>query len=69
MPLTMAQPGETHVVKAINGRSALHKHLESLGLVPGCVVNLIVRTRSGLILDVKGSQVAVGYDISRWVLV
>jgi ferrous iron transport protein A len=69
MPLTMVQPGETYTVKVIHGHSSLHKHLESLGLVPGSVVQMISRTQSGLILNVKESRIAVGYDIARRVLV
>ncbi|MGN0034918.1 MAG: ferrous iron transport protein A [Coriobacteriales bacterium] len=69
MPLTMAQAGETYTVKAIHGHSNMHKHLESLGLVPGSVVQMVSRTPSGLILNVKESRIAVGYDIARRVLV
>ncbi|MGI6046003.1 MAG: FeoA family protein [Eggerthellaceae bacterium] len=69
MPLTMAQSGETYSVKSIHGRSSMHKHLESLGLVPGSMVHMIARTPSGLILSVKGSRIAIGYDIANRVLV
>lgn len=69
MPLTMAAMGERYTVSRINGRSDIHRHLEGLGVVAGSTVIVVSRNPGGIIVNVKESRVALGYDLANKVLV
>lgn len=70
MPLIMAQPGATLVIRQINARNdEMHRHLESLGLVPGSTVTIVSKNASGLILNVKESRVALSRGLASKVFV
>ena len=59
MPLTMARPGETVVIRKITGRDAVRQHLAELGFVVDESVTVISEMAGNLILQVKDSRVAV----------
>jgi ferrous iron transport protein A len=70
MPLLMAEVGSTHVIQRINARNnEIHRHLEAMGLVPGCVVQVVSKSASGFILNVKESRVALSRELAAKVLV
>ena len=59
MPLTMARPGETVVIRKITGRDEVRQHLAELGFVVDESVTVISEMAGNLILQVKDSRVAV----------
>ena len=59
MPLTMARPGETAVIRKITGRDEVRQHLAELGFVVDESVTVISEMAGNLILQVKDSRVAV----------
>ena len=58
MPLTMARPGETVVIRKITGRDEVRQHLAELGFVVDESVTVISEMAGNLILQVKDSRVA-----------
>ena len=56
-------------VKHIQGDTHIRHHLENLGFVPGERIKIISRAADGLIVNVKGSRVAVNNDAARMVVV
>ncbi len=59
MPLTFLRAGEeAHVVK-VRGKGDVHHHLESLGFVPGTPLRVVSEHGGNLIIEVKGSQIAL----------
>jgi ferrous iron transport protein A len=62
------QDGKYHV-KRITGDAKLHAHLEDLGFVPGAPITVVSRSGKNTIVNVKGSRVAIGYDLARAIMV
>ena len=51
MPLTMARPGETVVIRKITGRDEVRQHLAELGFVVDESVTVISEMAGNLILQ------------------
>lgn len=59
MPLTMAKPGETVVIRRITGRDEARRRLAELGFVVDGAVTVVSEAAGNLILQVKESRVAL----------
>ena len=69
MPLTMARPGETVVIRKITGRDELRQHLAELGFVVDESVTVISEMAGNLILQVKDSRVAVDRTMANRIMI
>jgi len=69
MPLTMARPGETVVIRRVTGRDQVRQHLAELGLVADSAVTVISRIGGSLILQVKESRVALDKTLADRVMI
>lgn len=70
VPLTEAPLGIPLRVKAITGGFQAKARLASMGILPGEEVTVLQRSNSGpLLLEVKGTRVALGRGISLKVTV
>ena len=69
MPLTMANVGETNLIKKIGGKEETRRFLENLGFVVGGVVTVISEVGGNIIVNVKDSRVAIGKDMANKILV
>ena len=69
MPLTMANVGETNVIKKIGGKEETRRFLENLGFVVRGVVTVISEVGGNIIVNVKDSRVAIGKDMANKILV
>lgn len=69
MPLTMANEGEQNIIKKIGGKEEIRKFLESLGFVVGGVVTVISETGGNVIVNIKGSRIAIGKDMANRIIV
>ena len=69
MPLTMAQPGEDNLIERVGGRPELRQFLENLGFVAGGTVSVVTRTGGNVIVEVKGSRVAVNRELAAKIFV
>lgn len=69
MPLTMVQPGLQSLIKKVGGRPETRQFLEGLGFVAGGVVSVIARSGGSVIVEVKGTRVAVNRDMAAKILV
>ena len=69
MPLTMANVGETNVIKKIGGKEETRRFLENLGFVVGGVVTVISEVGGNIIVNVKDSRVAIGKGMANKILV
>ena len=67
MPLTMARPGETVVIRKITGRDEVRQHLAELGLDES--VTVISEMAGNLILQVKDSRVAVDRTMANRIMI
>ena len=69
MPLTMARPGETVVIRKITGRDEVRQHLAELGFVVDESVTVISEMAGNLILQVKDRRVAVDRTMANRIMI
>ena len=69
MPLTMAQPGESSLIKKVGGRPETRKFLESMGFVAGGRVSVITKTGGNVIVELKGARVAVNSGMAAKIMI
>lgn len=59
IPLSLSKTGEKGVIIRITGREEVRRYLEGLGFTTGTHVSTVCLDSGGVILDVKGSKIAV----------
>ena len=70
MPLSMLQRGEQAEILVIRGGFGVQQRLESMGFVPGTCVEMVTNQMDGpVIVNVKGSRVAVGRGLLHHIYV
>ena len=69
MPLTMARPGETVVIRRISGKDEVRQHLAELGFVVGGDVMIISEIAGNLIVQVKDSRIALDKTLANRILI
>ena len=69
MPLTMVKEGESNVIKKVGGKEETRKFLENLGFVTGGIVTVVSEIGGNMIVNVKGSRVAIGKDMANKIMV
>ncbi|MCI8590364.1 MAG: ferrous iron transport protein A [Clostridiales bacterium] len=69
MPLTFAQIGEENVIRKIGGNTQVRSHLEHLGFVPGGLVEVVSSMGGNLIVNIKGSRVAISQEMANKILI
>ena len=69
MPLTLADTGETYVIKRIGGKPEVKKHLENLGFVIGSNVSVINTIGGNIIVKVKEARVAISEEMAQKIMV
>lgn len=68
MPLTFLNGGETARIAKMRGSGELHHHLETLGFVEGAQVRVVAQVRGDLIVEVKGTQVALNRKVAAQII-
>ncbi|MDE6107065.1 MAG: ferrous iron transport protein A [Oscillospiraceae bacterium] len=68
MPLSMAKPGETVVIRKITGKDEVRQHLAELGFVVDTAVTVVSELAGNLILQVKDSRVALDQSMANRIL-
>lgn len=69
MPLTMVRPGTCNLIKKVGGKPETRQFLENLGFVAGGRIAVISRTGGNVIVEVKGTRVAVNRDMAAKIMV
>ena len=69
MPLTMAKPGETVVIRKITGKDEVRQHLADLGFVVDSPVTVVSEISGNLILQVKDSRIALDKTMANRVMI
>lgn len=64
IPLSFAKIGEDCVIMRISGNEDTRRHLSELGFVIGTKVSAVCNAGDSLILDVRGSKVALDSHMS-----
>lgn len=69
MPLTLANIGDENMIKKIGGKPETRKFLENLGFVAGSSVTVISDIGGNVIVNVKGSRVAVSKEMAVKIMI
>lgn len=69
MPLKLLEAGKRARIVAITGQDAVKKHLGSLGIIPGVVVEVVQVVDGSMILGVHDSRIAVNDDLVKRLVV
>ena len=69
MPLTVAPAKEKMTILRLGGSHELQAHLEDMGFVPGGIVTVISEINGNLIVNVKGTRVAIGRELATKIMV
>lgn len=69
IPLPMINSGSTVYVSQIHGRKKDIGFLENLGFVANSPINIISELNGDLILNVKGTRIALGKSMAMKILV
>ena len=69
MPLLLADAGEEVMIRKIGGNPEVKQHLADLGFVAGGSVSVISTINGNLIVNVKGSRVAISREMAAKIMV
>lgn len=69
MPLKLANVGEELTIQRIAGLPAVKTHLADLGFVVGANVTIVSGIDGNIIVNVKGSRIALGEDMAMKIFV
>ena len=69
LPLTLSSPGTQATVLKVGGNPELKKHLEDLGFVGGGTVEVISETAGNLVVNVKGTRIAISKELASRIMV
>lgn len=69
MVLSEVKSNGVYHVKQLHGIGDTHRHLENLGFIPGEAITVISRIGGNLIVNVKGSRVALSSELAKHITV
>ena len=69
MPLAMIDIGNSAIIKACTVKNATRRYLESLGIVSGSIITVISKIDGNIILNVKGTRIAINRGIAQMLIV
>ncbi len=69
MPLLFADEGKEYIIRKVGGSDQLRAHLENLGFVPGAAVSVVTANGGNLIVNIKGSRVAVSKEMAGKIMI
>lgn len=69
IPLIFAEEGQPSIIKKIGGSSEVKKHLEDMGFVPGSMATLITQNNGNIIVNVKGTRVAISKEMAQKIMI
>lgn len=68
LPVSMARVGESGTIVSISGKEEVRKYLAELGFTPGAEVKAVCQSGGNMILDVKGSKIAIDRHMANRIL-
>ncbi len=68
MPLTLADIGEEVEIIKITGKDEVRLHLAELGMVLGTKVTVVNRVGANMIVNVKGSRIALDERLGKRIM-
>ncbi len=69
MPITMTTPGEFNQIRKVTGKDDVRRFLSTLGFVEGEYVSIVNEMGGNVILNIKGTRVALNKALAQRILV
>ena len=69
LPLSMANKGETHIIRKISGDNKVRQHLSELGFVVDEELTIVNEMAGNLIVKVKDTRIALGIDLAKRIFI
>ncbi len=69
MPLSMLSLGDSKEIVSISASSDLKQRLLSMGFVPGNSVTIVSMNSMGLVLEIKGTRLALNKGLAHLIQV
>lgn len=69
MPLSMLSLGDSKEIVSISASSELKQRLLSMGFVPGNSVTIVSESPMGLVLEIKGTRLALNKGLAHLIQV
>ncbi len=69
MVLSDVKKNGVYHVKQLHALGDLHRHLEDMGFVPGEAITVVSRIGGNLIVNIKGSRVALSAELAKNIVV
>lgn len=69
MPLLLANAGEENIIKRVGGSPEVRQHLNDLGFVAGAQVEVVSSLAGNLIVNVKGTRVAISREMAGKIMI
>ncbi|MCY1153449.1 MAG: FeoA family protein [Sphaerochaetaceae bacterium] len=69
MPLSMLSLGESKEIISISASPDLKQRLLSMGFVPGNSVTIVSQSNQGLVLEIKGTRLALNKGLAHLIQV
>ncbi len=69
IPLTLVSNGSAVRIMRIGGSAKVKGHLEDIGFVSGSEISVVSSLGGNVIVDIKGSRIALGSDMASRIMV
>ncbi len=69
MPLLLATPGESNIIRKIGGNPEVKAHLADLGFVVGGEVTIVNEIGGNIIVNVKEARVALSREMAQKIMI
>lgn len=69
MPLSLGDVGKKYLIKKITGNDTVRAHLRNMGIVENSYIQIVQSIAGNMILEVKGSRIALDASLVRRIIV
>ena len=69
MPLSFLNIGDSATIKKILGKDEAQKHMQSIGFVIGELITIVSKNGENLIVNIKGTRVAIDKHMAQRIMV
>ena len=69
MPLSLGEIGKKYLIKKVTGNDTVRAHLRNMGIVENSSIQIVQAIDGNMIVEVKGSRIALDSSLVRRIIV
>ena len=69
MPLSFGEIGKKYQIKRVTGNDTVRTHLRNIGIVENSYIQIVQSIQGNMIVEVKGSRIALDSSLVRRIIV